>query len=187
MAKAAQVEIPQTSDAAEAPPAPKAGRRKLILIAAAVVILLGAAAGAAWFFAQSDEAEPPVAKGKAAAKAKDKAKDKEPEKEKKPSVFMSMDTFTVNLQEENGEHYLQTSVVFEVSDDKTADLIKTQMPVIRSKMLLLLSSKRPSEIKTLEGKEKLASEIAAEARKHAKLKSPELALTNVHFNAFVIQ
>lgn len=183
MAKAAQVEIHQTTEAAEAPPVPKAGRRKLILIAAAVVILLGAVAGAAWQFAQSDEPAVPVAKGKAAAKGKDK----EPEKEKKPSVFMSLDTFTVNLQEENGEHYLQTSVVFEVADDKTADLIKAQMPVIRSKMLLLLSSKRPSEIKTLDGKEKLASEIATEARKHAKLKSPELALTNVHFNAFVIQ
>ena len=183
MAKAAQVEIQQTSEAAEAPPVPKAGRRKLILIAAAVVILLGAVAGAAWHFAQSDAAEPPVAKGKSAAKGKDK----EVEKEKKPSVFMTLDTFTVNLQEENGGHYLQTSVVFEVADDKTADLIKTQMPVIRSKMLLLLSSKRPSEIKTLEGKEKLASEITTEARKHAKLKSPELGLTNVHFNAFVIQ
>ena len=183
MAKAAQVEIPQTSDAVEAPPAPKAGRRKLILIAAAVVILLGAAAGAAWFFAQSDEPAPPAAKGKSAAKGKDK----EVEKEKKPSVFMSMDTFTVNLQEENGGHYLQTSIVFEVADEKTADLIKTQMPVIRSKMLLLLSSKRPSDIKSHEGKEKLASEIADEARKHARLKSPELALTNVHFNSFVIQ
>ncbi len=184
MAKAAQVEIHPASETAEAPPVPKAGRRKLILIAAAVVILLGAAAGAAWQFAQSDATEAPVAKGKSAAKGKDK----EAEKERKPSVFMTLDSFTVNLQqEEGGEHYLQTSVVFEVADDKTADLIKAQMPVIRSKMLLLLSSKRPSEIKTPEGKERLASEIADEARKHAKLKSPELALANVHFNAFVIQ
>ena len=185
MAKAAQVEIPPASEVVQAPPVPKAGRHKLILIGAAVVILLGAAAGAAWHFAQSDEAEPPVAKGKSAVKGKDK--EKEAEKARKSSVFMTLETFTVNLQEEGGEHFLQTSIVFEVADEKTADLIKAQMPVIRSKMLLLLSSKRPSEIKTPEGKEKLAAEIVTEARKNVNVKSPELALVNVLFNAFVIQ
>ncbi len=184
MAKAAQVELPQASEPAPAPPAPRAGRRKLVLIATAVVvILLAAIAGAAWYFSQSDEAEPPVVKGKSAAKGKEK----EVEKERKHSVFMSMETFTVNLQEENGEHYLQTSIVFEVADEKIADLIKAQMPVIRSKMLLLLSSKRPSEIKSPQGKEKLAEEIVTEARKHLNVKSPELALISVLFNAFVIQ
>ncbi len=183
MAKAAQVELPQASEPAPAPPVPRTGRRKLVIIATAVAILLAAIAGAAWRFAQSGEAEPPVAKGKSAAKGKEK----DVEKEKKHSVFMSLETFTVNLQEENGEHYLQTSIVLEVADEKTADLIKAQMPVIRSKMLLLLSSKRPSEIKSPEGKEKLAADIVNEARKYLNVKSPELALINVLFNAFVIQ
>lgn len=186
MAKAAQVELPQASEPAPAPSVPRAGRRKLVIIATAVAILLVAIAGAAWHFAQSDEDDLPVAKN-AKGKSAAKGKEKDVEKERKPSVFMSLETFTVNLQEENGEHYLQTSIVFEVADEKTADLIKAQMPVIRSKMLLLLSSKRPSEIKSPGGKEKLAEEIVTEARKHLNVKSPELALTSVLFSAFVIQ
>ncbi len=52
---------------------------------------------------------------------------------------------------------------------------------------MMLSSKRPSEIKSPQGKEKLAEEIVTEARKHLNVKSPELALISVLFNAFVIQ
>jgi flagellar FliL protein len=43
------------------------------------------------------------------------------------------------------------------------DKIKAVLPEIRSKLNLLLSSKRPSELATVAGKKKLAIEIATEA------------------------
>src|SRR5206468_1618094 len=75
--------------------------------------------------------------------------------EKKAPVFVNMEPFTVNLQPENGDHYLQVGVVYQVTDDKATDTMKTYMPVIRSRLLLLLSAKRPSELATGEGKKKL--------------------------------
>ena len=185
MADAAQVEIEEANVPVEESPQPKSSRRKLILVAAALLLLLGASGGVAWYLMEDSNEAPEVqgSKGKAAPKAREKG----PEKSRKPSVFLNLETFTVNLQSETGERFLQTTIVFELTDDKTADAIKAQMPIIRSRLLLLFSSKTPGELSTPQGKENLAEEIIAEARKHFSSKPPEQALLQVHFNSFVIQ
>src|SRR5687767_10829982 len=75
--------------------------RKLLFVAMAVVLLGGAGGGGAWWWMSRDA-------GSAQAKAAPT----------RPPVFMNLDPFTVNLLEEDGEHYLQTSVVFQVADEK---------------------------------------------------------------------
>ena len=35
-------------------------------------------------------------------------------------TFVNLDTFTVNLAEESGDHYLQVGIVYQVADDKDA-------------------------------------------------------------------
>lgn len=200
MARAAEVALQEGEvPPGELPPS-RASRRKLAFIAAAALLLTGAVGGGAWYLVDAaddtEESESPAtdarAKAKARAKANDKAttkekvKEKVKEKDRKPSVFMNLETLTVNLQSGAGDRYLQTTIVFELSDEKTAEAIKTQMPVIRSKLLLLLSSKQPAELNAPGGKEELAGEIMREARRHFT-STPEQALLNVHFNAFVIQ
>lgn len=187
MARAAPVAIDEVDVPVEESPPPQASRRKRILIAIAVLFLLGASGGVAWYLMDdTEEPETEAAKTsvpKVAAKGQpvDKAQDR------KPSVFMNLETMTVNLQADTSERYLQTTVVFELSDEKTADAVKAQMPVIRSKLLLLLSSKNAAQLNAPGGKEKLVLEIMDEARRHFTSKPPERALLNVHFNAFVIQ
>ena len=191
MARAAQVAIDEVDVPVEESQPPKVSRRKRILIASAALFLLGASGAAAWYF--MDDSEAPEAKAsvaktsqpKAASKGKEKNVDKA--QDRKPSVFMNLEPFTVNLQADPGDRFLQTTIVFELTDEKTVEAIKTQMPVIRSKLLLLLSSKNPVELNAPGGKEKLAGEIMDEARKRFTSKPPEQALLNVHFNAFVIQ
>lgn len=191
MAKAAQLPIDSVDEATvETIPLQKRNRRKLILLAIAVLALLGGGGTAAWYFLGAPPESPgartaDLRPAKAAAKGKEAAR--QAAKEKKPSVFLALDTFTVNLQEEGNDRYLQTTVVFEISDEKATEEIKAQMPIIRSKLLLLLSSKRPSELAALAGKEKLAEDIKAEARKRVTFKSPDSGLLEVHFNALVIQ
>ena len=187
--KAAEAQAHQAPASDERPVRAAGGRGKLIIIAVSALLLLVAAGGAGWYFTRSDDEDVAVVKGK---KGKDKdgkeIKDaKESSGPRKPSEFMNLDTFIVNLQDEAGTHYLQTAIVFEVADEKAVSAIKAEMPVIRSKILLLLSAKLPSELKTPEGKQKLADEIAAEARKYVNVKSPEDALMQVHFGSFVIQ
>ena len=139
---AAAAKSPVEAAAPEAAPTKKKSRL-LIIIIALTVVLAGAGAGA-WFFL-SNEAE-----------------DDEPKVSSKPAVFLPVDQFTVNLQPEDGQQYLQVAMTLKVADQAVADSIKAQMPEVRSRVLLLLSSKKPSQLVMLEGKNKLIAEIAHE-------------------------
>lgn len=136
-----------------AAPPKKKSRTMLIVVVAASTVLLLAGGGAAWFFLRAGKHEAPEAAGKAAPK---------PAEKPKPALFVPLETFTVNLQQENGEHYLQTTLTLKVADNTVEQSIKQQMPEIRSRLLLLLSSKRPSELASVEGKQALANQIAGE-------------------------
>lgn len=78
-------------------------------------------------------------------------------------IFIPLDAFTVNLQREESDQYLQVTFALKVYEIEMAEKIKAMLPEIRSKLNLLLSAKRPSELATAEGKKKLAAEIVIEA------------------------
>jgi flagellar FliL protein len=107
----------------------------------------------------------------------------------KPPQFVPLEPFTVNLRDDgSAEHYLQVGLTFQVSGSDVSDAIKAQMPVIRSGILLLLSSKTPGELGTVDGKAKLSKEILAVARGPlAAAEDPEKGISAVHYSAFIIQ
>ncbi len=124
--------------------APKSKKKLILIIVAAVVLLAGG--GGAWFFMKSKN--PPS-----------DAKKVEVAKEPK---FIPLEAFTVNLQREESDQYLQINISLKVMEPELEDKIKAVLPEIRSKLNLLLSSKKPSELATVIGKKKLAIEIATE-------------------------
>jgi len=155
--------------AADAVPAGKKKKSKLMLALVLLLVLGGAGGGAAWWFvgrAHEAEAKPAAIK---------------------PPVFHTLEPFTVNLAEENGDHYLQLSVVYQVADDKAVDHVKVYLPVIRNRILLLLSAKRPSELQTAEGKQKLVEELVGAARASIPGTDPDRGITGAFLGAFVIQ
>ena len=113
--------------AAEAP-VPKGGKKKLILIVAAVV-LLGAGGGGGWYWSQSK------AKAEGAAEAKPAPK--------KPSIFMQLELFTVNLRNDDIDQFLQVGMNLQLESADCQKAITESMPVIRSRILLLLWSRGP--------------------------------------------
>src|SRR5271165_4565095 len=145
--KTAPKAAPKVVAAPEPEEAPKKSNKKLILIAVAALILLGGGGGAAWFLTRGGEAA-----SKTTAKAEAPAK---------LPVFVVMEPFTVNLQSENGDQFLQITFTLQVPDSGQEELLKTYMPQLRSRLLLLLSSKKAAEISTIEGKKKLTDEIIA--------------------------
>lgn len=159
---------------AEAPEgAPPKKKFKLVLILAALLLLAGGG-GASWYFmAGSHDGE-------------EHAKAEAP----KPPVFMPLDPFTVNLAEESGDHYLQVGIVYQVTDDKVIDQLKTYMPVLRNQILLLLSAKKPSELAPAEGKKKLVDELVATARTSLPAMpgtAPDKGIAGALLASFVIQ
>jgi flagellar FliL protein len=166
---------------ADAGAAPKKKSKKLLIIILAVVLLLAGGGGAAFFMLKK--------KGADAHHDGEKAK---PAK-KDPSVFAPLDPFTVNLNDPGREHYLQIGLTYEVASADVGDALKNQMPLIRSRVLLLLTSKSADELGSPQGKSALANDLVALAR-GALANSPapgaqnaERGVIDVHFSSFIIQ
>ena len=102
-------------------------------------------------------------------------------------VFVAIEPFTVNLQPENGDQYLQTALTLQVGGQAQVDLIKLNMPQVRSRLLFLLSSKKASEISSAEGKKKLSEEIIEQIKIPFVDKGAPQDVTGVFFTSFIIQ
>jgi len=159
--------------------APAGGsKKKLMIIAIAGVLLLGGGAGAGWFFLH----------GSGDAEAHEEApKKKKKAKEAVKAEYVPVEQFVVNLQPENGDQYLQVQFTLQVDGPEQAVLIKDNMAKVRSRVLLLLSGKKASEISTVEGKQQLASEIKAVVQVPFEEEGDEQEVSDVLFTSFIIQ
>jgi flagellar FliL protein len=152
-------------------PAPAGGKKKLVIMIAAALVVLGAGGGAAWYFMH----------GKADAATAHKVVKAE------PPEYVPIESFTVNLQPENGEQFLQIAFTLQVQNQKEGELIKANMAKVRSRVLLLLSGKKASEISTVDGKRQLATEIIAALKLPFVEKGEPQLVNDVLYTAFIIQ
>lgn len=169
-----------TAAAADAMPAPKKGKKLLIIILAVIVLLGGGGAAGVMLL---------MKKNSGGAHAEDKkAAEKRP-----PSVFSPLDPFTVNLADASRDHYLQIGLTYEVYTSDVDAALKTQMPLLRSRILLLLTSKTSEELALPEGKGKLAGELVTLARaalatsQASGAQNADRGVADVHFSSFIIQ
>lgn len=168
---------PKAAAAGDAPPK---GKSKMMIIIIAVVLLAAIGGGAAWFMTKGGSEEHAEAggakKGKKAAKAV-------------PPEYVQLESFTVNLQPqtEGTDQYLQVQMTLQVAGAEQAELFKTNMAKVRSRVLMLLSSKKASEINTVEGKKKLAEEIVAVTKEPFFEHGDEQEVSEVLFTSFIIQ
>ena len=117
--------------------APKS-KKKLIIIIVAVVVLLAGAGGGAWFFMKSKDAhKKPAEHGQAAAE--EESEDTGGGHGAGGPVFLTLETFTVNLQPDPDEKFLQLDLSMQVKKPEEAEALKGQMPAIRNRLLLLLT------------------------------------------------
>lgn len=155
-------------------------RGKMIIVLAALV-LLGGGGGAAWY-ALKGEAAPdgiPVAAAKPAPA--------KPAPAKAP-VFVPLEAFTVNLQHEDSTpQYLQVGLSLKVVDPAVVEAVKLRMPEVRNRVLLLLSSKKASDIASPQGKESLSAELVKEIGKPLSAGGGSHGIESVLFTSFVIQ
>jgi flagellar FliL protein len=160
-----------------AAPPKKKGKLGLILIAAAVLVLGGG--GAAAYFLLGGHKDP---KAVAAAKAKEAA-------EKTPALYVALDPpFVVNFEAEQLVRFLQVTVQVMSRDPATVELIKTNDPVVRNDLLLLLGNQSYQTISSREGKEKLrllALEAVRKVVTNAGGKAEKVEA--VYFTSFVMQ
>lgn len=162
---------------AEAAPAAEApaggGKKKMIMIILAAVLASSAAAGGAVWFLGRNKAGP--------------AKVESHETKAVPAIFVPLEPFTVNLQSENSDQFLQVTIHLQVADAPTVELFKANLAIVRNRILILLSSKKASEISSVEGKEQLSNDIVEEMKKPFIPKGKPQEVTGALFTAFIIQ
>ncbi len=186
---------PAKAESAEGEAPAKGGKKKMIIIIVAVLVLAIAGAGAFMMMGKKKHAEGEDAEEEPAAHEPPKVK-VDPSK---PPVFVQLEQFTVNLAPEEGEHFLQSTMVLRVADAKVGDSLKLYMPELKHRIIMLLSSKKPSDLVSSEGREELADEIKEEAndvlgyapnqKKKNKRSRPEDdgPVLAVLFNQFIVQ
>jgi len=155
-------------------PATEKPKSKLLLIILLVVALLAAGGAAAWYFLVFKADAPALEASQASAP--------------KPPVFLPMENFTVNLQaDDDGERFLQTALTLQVANQEQIDVIKLYMPHVRSRLLMLLSSKKASDILNVNGKNQLAQEIIDTLKQPFTPGGPSVNVISVLFTSFVVQ
>lgn len=137
--------------------------KKMLIIIIAVVVLLAGGGGAAYFLMKKP-AHPPKQEHAAEADGAD-AEDSAAEEdghEKAAPKYVDLGTFTGKLVDSSADSYLQIAISAKLSKPELEEKIKERNPEIMHKINMLLQSKRPSELETVEGKEKLANDIKAQ-------------------------
>jgi flagellar FliL protein len=155
--------------------APANSKKKLMIIVLAGVLVAALGGGAAWFITRSsgDITESHNGDKKKAPKG--------------PAVYVALEPFTVNLQPENGDQYLQLGCTLQVDGPEQEELMKANMPIVRNRILLLLSGKHASELRSVEGKKKLAEEIIHAVKEPFVEKGERQEVSDVLFTSFIIQ
>ena len=177
--------------AGDAPP--KKSKKMLIIILVVVLLLVLGGGAAAVLLMKKKGGEGEEATPHAAL---------EPTKIKvdlsKPPTFVTLEPFTVNLAPAEGDHYLQVVLVLKVVDTTVAEQMTAYMPEVRHEVNLLLSSKLPSEVATVEGRENLAYDIMVRANyvlgfdepkddRRRRDPGPWGPVMAVLFNSFIVQ
>lgn len=180
----------------EAPPKKKS--KLLLFIIIGVLLLVFAGGGAAYFLLKKKPADDTDSEDDGSHAAKKEAKVNK-EHPPKPPTYLKLDTFTTNLLPESPEQqpqYIQVVVELRVPEAADAELLKGYMPDLRDKILRLLTSKKPSQLATLEGKDALSAEIRGTANrlinpprkgKDGKMIDPDEPVQSVAFSSFIIQ
>ncbi|SEF41794.1 flagellar basal body-associated protein FliL [Nitrosomonas ureae] len=163
------------SKSSATPPAAegKNNKKGLIIIILIAIIAICAGAGGTWYFMQmSGDGEGETEK---------------PRPKAKPTTFIDLDIFTVNLQPEENNQYLQVGLTIKARETEVVQEITKQMPLIRNRILMLLSSKKAADISSIAGKQQLSQQVSDEIRQSIDSEDLQEDVREVLFTSFVIQ
>lgn len=168
-------------EAGEATPPPKLSKKKkilLIILGAVALVLMVGIGGVIYLVVHKPAANQPyLPEGEAGSGMG--------ESNQTPPIYEKLDTFTVNLADQ--QSYLQVQMDLKVADSETKEKIKERMPDVRDALLRLLSSKSAEELSTPEGKEVLAKEVQKAINRIIGVRRASQGVKGVLFTAFIIQ
>ncbi|MDM0042960.1 flagellar basal body-associated protein FliL [Variovorax dokdonensis] len=160
----------KTAAAADAAPAGGSSASKMLIGVLLGVVLVGAGGAGAWFMLGRQSAP-----AQAAAPVLEKP------------IFVTVEPFTVNLQDEGRPKFLHLGMTLRVRDEKSRAQVAEFMPELRSRAMLILSNRKPDTLVSTEDKSRVAEEIRTEMNRPLAEDMPSQGIAGVSFNTFVVQ
>ncbi len=125
------------------------GKKKLIIIIVAVLVLLVGGGVGAFLFLGGEE--------KKLSPEEEQAELERQAKQVGPMV--NIDTFIVNILDDEESRYLKAALTIEVDKPETSMEVTERMPQIKDAILLLVGNKTFGELRDLQGKIQLRAEL----------------------------
>ena len=159
-------------DTAEQAEAGGSKNKLIIIIVAVVVLLIGVGVGVFMFMGGKEEKISPEQEQAALEK-----------QAKQVGPIVNIDTFIVNIIDDEESRYLKAAITLEMSSPEAAAEATERMPQIKDAILLLISNKTFGELQDLQGKIQLRAELINKINSvlvNGKVK-------RIYFTDFVVQ
>jgi flagellar protein FliL len=98
-------------------------------------------------------------------------------------ILYPLDTFTVNLKSDAGRRYLKVTMSLELAGDELSLELDAKTPVLRDRVIRILTSKTLEEITSKKGKQKVSAQIMDTL--NSMISDGEIR--GIYFTEFVIQ
>jgi len=154
--------------------------KKVIVIISLAVFIFMAAIGGGFYMLWSKMSQMNVA-GTEETVAEEGEEDGEEDDTIGP--MYSLDSFVVNLAEGGSNRYLRVTMELELDNEVLKTELEQRLPQVRNAMLMILPTKKTSDINTVDGKLTLRDQLIDEI--NGFLTTGEI--TNIYFTEFVIQ
>lgn len=188
-----EVEELSEEELAELAVAKAAKKKKLIVLGGIALVLLLIAGGGTWValkFLGGKEAAEPVAEVKPAdGKAAKTGKPAEAEKQVHKDAFYDAlePAFLANFMIGGRQHYLQVSLAVMARDEASIAALHTHMPLVRNRIVMLLSGEVFDQLQTDEGRVQLQQKLLAAIREILTKETGKPGIEQVFYTNFVMQ
>lgn len=159
----------------------------IIVVVLFLLIIIGAVVG---FILMGDDEEEvaqsaPVEKERAAPRKKRVASAEYDDSRQlsEIGILYPLDTFTVNLKSDSGRRYLKVTLSLELEGEELSLELDAKTPVLRDRIIRILTSKTLEEITSKKGKQKVSNQIMDSL--NAMIADGEIR--GIYFTEFVIQ
>lgn len=169
---------------------------KMLMIIIIVVLVLIIIGGAVVAFLLMNEEPPkeqqnsvqqsaPQTQQRAAtpSRTREYSEDLESRKLSEIGILYPLDTFTVNLKSDAGRRYLKATISLELNGKELSLELDNKSPVIRDRIIRILSSKTLEEISSKKGKQKVSEQIVDTLNSMIS----DGSVKSIYFTEFVIQ
>ncbi len=154
--------------------------KKVIIISILAVFIFMAAIGGGFFLLWNKMSQ----MNGPGTEVTDTGEDTEGEEEDNTiGPMYSLDSFVVNLAEAGSNRYLRVTMELELDTELLKAELEQRMPQVRNAMLMILPTKKTTDINTVDGKLAMRDQLIDEI--NTFLTTGEV--TNIYFTEFVIQ